>query len=374
MIDTSGHFAKGFDRDEAYSLLELCINLNNPNVPGYTWSAAGWTPVYPAAPDGDADAIGPWRNAWKLWKRAGADNTYALVVRGTITNNDSIIEDVITTSLSAPSAMIKAWDDGYLSIRLADADGAETHLGFTYGLAVLLFANDHGILRGLKANVPAGSKIYVAGHSQGAAVATLLHAFLHYAINDSGDRYGLRDSGYALKSYVFAQPKPGNAQFSMDFARIAGNKGTSFVVNNSRDWVTQVPLSQEFLDEPGADIASQLNSSNANVALRATFDLFRSGLNRVQSLRALVARASENISELKLQVWNRPASQMDVTYKIAGAPPFPSAQSVNFAAAGNVVPVFGYRPDNPDVTPNDPLYQHHLTTYRRLMHEQLDSQ
>jgi hypothetical protein len=30
-IDTSGTFAKGFSRDEALRLLELCLNLNNPD-------------------------------------------------------------------------------------------------------------------------------------------------------------------------------------------------------------------------------------------------------------------------------------------------------------------------------------------------------
>src|SRR6202044_1088426 len=132
---------------------------------------------------------------------------------------------------------------GYISVKLADAAGAETQLGFTYGMEVLMFASDTGILRMLRDHVPQNSKLLITGHSQGAAIATLTHAFLHYAINDPGDRYRLRNSGYSLKSYVFAQPKPGNWQFALDFAHIAASHGTAFTVNNSRDWVTQVPLS-----------------------------------------------------------------------------------------------------------------------------------
>ena len=175
----------------------------------------------------------------------------------------------MTTSISAKQAVIKAWTDGvadkagYISFKMADTDKAETHLGFTYVMAVLMFAGDTGILRTLHDHVPAGSELLIAGRSQGAAVATLTHAFLHYAINEPGDRYRLRNSGYSLKSYVFAQPKPGNWLFALDFARIAGSHGTAFTVNNSRDWITQVPLSIEFLDEPRDDLASAMNASAA---------------------------------------------------------------------------------------------------------------
>jgi len=63
------------------------------------------------------------------------------------------------------------------------------------------------------------------------------------SIADPKDKFGLRDSGFTLKSDVFAQPKPGNWQFAMDFSRIAGSKGTAFVINNNLDWVPQTPLS-----------------------------------------------------------------------------------------------------------------------------------
>ena len=58
-IDTSGRFGKGFDANEAYSLLELCINANNLGEQGYTWQANDWTPIYPAAAADPAQVIGP---------------------------------------------------------------------------------------------------------------------------------------------------------------------------------------------------------------------------------------------------------------------------------------------------------------------------
>ncbi len=258
--DTSGTFAKGFSRDEALRLLELCLNLNNPgDGPAYAADTSAWEPIYPDAADKLAEVLGPWQNAWKLWRSKTEANTYAVVIRGTMEDETSIIEDVIATSLAQPTRM-QAWQNGYLDFTLAQLPGSETHLGFTYGLAALLFARDKGILAELALHVPQGSKIYITGHSQGAAIAALLHAFLHYAINHPTDRYHLANRGYSLKSYFFAQPKPGNWQFGMDFASIASSRGTSFTVNNAQDWVTQVPLAVQFLDEPGSDLIGTTQS------------------------------------------------------------------------------------------------------------------
>jgi hypothetical protein len=379
MIDTSGSFAKGFDASEAYSLLELCINANNLGETGYNWQADDWTPIYPAAATEPAEVIGPWDNAWRLWQNRTAPGTYAIVIRGTIEKSPSILEDVVTTSISAEQAVIKAWADGaagpagYIGFKLADAGKSETHLGFTYGLAVLMFARDNGILSTLRNRVPAGSKLLITGHSQGAAIATLTHAFLHYAINDPGDRYGLRDRGYSLKSYVFAQPKPGNWQFALDFARIAGSRGTAFTVNNSRDWVPQVPLSIEFLDEPGDDLMKALNASAAPPLMKVVYKAFADALRLVPGLRSAAAVQNEKFTEAKLQDWNKgPKNAMDRTYWSAVAPLAPAPGSVNYALAGNPVPVFGYPPGTPGLPANDPLYQHHLPVYRDLMHAQLD--
>jgi hypothetical protein len=62
---------------------------------------------------------------------------------------------------------------------------------------------------------------------------------------------------------------------------------------------------------------------------------------------------------------------MDRSYWSATAPPAPSPSSINYALAGNSVPVFGDPPGTPCMPANDPLYQHHLPTYRALMHAQL---
>jgi hypothetical protein len=108
-IDTSGTFAKGFNRDEALRLLELCLNLNNPDDgAAYAADTSAWEPIYPDAADKPADVLGPWQNAWKLWRSKTEAKTYAVVIRGTMEDETSIIEDVIATSVAQPTRMGRA--------------------------------------------------------------------------------------------------------------------------------------------------------------------------------------------------------------------------------------------------------------------------
>jgi hypothetical protein len=376
--DTSGTFAKGFSRDEALRLLELCLNLNNPgDGPAYAADTSAWEPIYPDAANEPADVLGPWQNAWKLWRSKTEAKTYAVVIRGTMSEETSIIEDVIATSVAQPTRM-QAWQSGYLDFTLAKLPGSETHLGFTYGLAALLFARDKGILAELALHVPPGSKIYITGHSQGAAIAALLHAFLHYAINDPTDRYHLANQSYSLKSYFFAQPKPGNWQFGMDFASVASSHGTSFTVNNTSDWVTQVPLAVEFLDEPSSDLIVQLNQSARKQgkvlefdALKLAIQVAEDAVNRAKAQRALFAASTEDHTLTALQ---RETGLLDQQWMTPGNAMMPAAFSINYVGVGNLVPVFGNGPCvvlTPAGPAGDPLCQHHLPTYRALMKAQL---
>jgi hypothetical protein len=264
-VDTSWRRGKGFNLAEAKALIEFDIALDYGQQ-GYVGdvrkpvNTAGWDEVYPyhetLPANTDPTTVGPYDNAWKLYHKTNSD-IYVIAIRGTIDTKRSIVNNVIATSTPA-DVHLPIDQNRVLSFKLAETPGAETHLGWTYATAELIFNDDFGILQALHTGlVPKGSRILITGHSQGAAVATLVHAFLHYAISDPYDKFGLRDSGYTLKSYVFAQPKPGNWQFAMDFARIAASRDTAFVVNNNKDWVPQVPLSIEFLDEPGADLLAQ---------------------------------------------------------------------------------------------------------------------
>src|SRR5208283_141394 len=104
----------------------------------------------------------------------------------------------------------------YLNVTFASLPRAEVHEGFAYGIFTQLFDGDYGVLARIKDEIPAGSTLIITGHSQGAALATLAHAFFYYAAQEG--RFGVPEMKLKLRSYVFAQPKPGNTQFTLDFA------------------------------------------------------------------------------------------------------------------------------------------------------------
>jgi hypothetical protein len=376
-MDTSWKLDKGFNLDEAKALIEFCTALDYgvDAPPDYAAvaepaNAAGWEEIYPLREklpaNGVPPPIGPYRNAWKLYRKINSD-IYVVAIRGTIDTKGSIVSDLIATSTPA-QVQIQARQNPYKRVlfTLAEAPQAETHLGWTYAMAELMFDRNYGILRALHdpTLVKPGSRILITGHSQGAAIATLVHAFLHYAIVDPADKFGLEHSGFTLKSYVFAQPKPGNWQFAMDFARIAGSKGTAFVINNNWDWVPQTPLSIEFFDEPGADIAALLNGLPG----------WRSVVNSMLAGGAIVAgQGARSLIALKVADEAVKAieqnNEFDDRYLVDGLVPENAKRgySVNYAVAGEQVPVFGSALPAGVILDDGPMAEHHGPTYRTLI-------
>lgn len=354
----------GFLLDEARSMLDLCIDLNSPEV---KLTFNDWNEVYKGVSETDPKndlGIGPFNNAWKLWQKKGDDKTYALAVRGTIEDKASIMEDIIATSVSATQVHIAVGDNRNLPFTLAAVPGSETHLGFVYGLAVLMFHKDIGILKQIKEKVPPGSKIYISGHSQGAAIATMVHAFLYYAIHDPADRYNLKNSNYSLKSYVFAQPKPGNWQFCADFARIAASKGYAYVINNTLDWVPQVPVTVEFLDEPGRDLLDEHKKTITSMLRRTALDAAVLGFKGIMRLRADIAGDVQTKLDRKIHGY---ISNLSSNYFITGTGQLQveKASSLNYVACGNPITVVGT--GVADTIHDGWLTQHHTSTYKNLL-------
>jgi hypothetical protein len=333
-------------------------------------NAAGWEEVYPTHEILPANAIptaiGPYSNAWKLYHKMGSD-IYVIAIRGTIDTKGSIAADLIATSTPA-YVQIQARRNPYrkVAFTLAETPQAETHLGWTYATADLMFDKENGILHVLNDTneVPPGSRLLITGHSQGAAIATLVHAFLHYSIADPANPFGLHGKGFALKSYVFAQPKPGNWQFAMDFARIAGSKGTAFVINNNWDWVPQTPLSIEFFDEPGADMAALLNSLPG---WRGVVNSIIAGgaIGAAQGVRGAIALKVADAAVKEIEENNK----FDERYLLEGVVPADAkrAYSVNYAVAGEQVPVFGSALPAGAIDNDGPMAEHHGPTYRKLL-------
>ncbi len=304
--------------------------------------------------DPDLNGFGPWQNAWLLYEGKGAyKGSYAIAIRGTVFSNEpSVAEDAIFHPVAARAFLSHA-------VQFADADNATLHSGFAHATFTLMLDDRYGILRVLHdKHVATGSRLYIVGHSQGAAMATITHAFLHYAMRtddlSGAPAFGLKGMGYKLKSYGFAQPKPGNYAFSTDFARITQAADNAIVINNHIDPVPKVPLTLQ----AAGDLDSDFKGSS--FGLRTLH--FFAGIG--SSIRGVVSFFGEPFAR-------KSAEGYGYFYNYDNIKPLGSnttASSWDFSPAGRVVMVFGTPGD-----PNDVFLQHHATTYRRLIAEQLNN-
>lgn len=235
----------GFDPTEALPLMAICYDINcnttgvkpPPNPPPPVElpvppkpGSFGWELAYDPGKVVFAD------NYWQLWKNTRVTGQYALAFRGTTTNLDSIVEDVFAILVPASLSFLG------VTVRLAKDPMAHVHVGFVGGLAAMLV--DNLLLKleefAISENM---TDLFVVGHSQGAALATLCHSFLHYQDVSSNLKGKVN-----LKSYIFAQPKPGNKHYAYDYELITSQSAEGygpmgFRVTSDQDWVPQAPLS-----------------------------------------------------------------------------------------------------------------------------------
>ena len=199
----------------------------------------------------------------------------------------------------------------------------------------------------------------VTGHSQGAAMATLLRSYLQYSPNAL--------SGVSYKTYVYAQPKPGNDHYAADFENRFSNPGLGFRVTNSLDWVPQVPFTLEFLGD--------INEPNPlSVLTRPEFLIKVAKSIPVRGISLLVEDASHSIVTRQIERV-RPALQQLMTRKAGpaaivfdGAIDVPLMITFNFANAGTNFSLMG----NPcvDAQCADLFFEHHASTYYGLLQKQ----
>lgn len=281
--------AYAFDRhnlDEALEMAELSARMNGRGQAGETHApekmdaTCGFWELKSEGKSNDARkdfGFSSYANRWATYKSQNSTQpeTYAIVIRGTITEPSSIFQDALAAPTSANRVYFADQKSGIKGafLQLAEDKEADVHAGFAYGLIdILLHKEEDGApseqgataLLAYLRELPANATIYITGHSQGAAIATLLHAFLLQRDAPQNAIYGLAGKNFKIRSYVFAQPKPGDWRFAMDYSRAlykSKDGDFAYVVNNPNDWVPQVPLSHQW---PSEAAGQMLISANAN--------------------------------------------------------------------------------------------------------------
>lgn len=383
---------KGFDINEAKDMLDLCINLNgngmkegDGEICPDSLEPAHWDLVFDSYIKKDKEikpcskkydkvsGFGPYSNRWKLWRYKDKKDVYAIVIRGTVGDVASIKEDFLATSLdgtcinipyrgtnhdfvkssfnnSIPDSniLVPTLEKRGVCFKLAATPGSEVHAGFCYGLAVIMFDKNRGILKQLS-KLPANSQIYITGHSQGAALATLAHAFLYYAENEGGPS-GRRflDKNFSFKSYVFAQPKPGNWQFAMDYAENIGNKGLSYTINNVYDGVPQVPLSIQHIN-------------NAIESVSSGHPIIYFFMKSIDSIKRFFSSSINSYFSNK-DIISKDFDEKNYVHKIKDLGK--SGDTLNYMPVGNIIAV---KPSKNPPLNGDVLREHHLGTYKKLL-------
>ena len=376
-------FLAGFSAAEATDAVNLCMQLNGTGLVGQSPPnvSSRWVQQFDSRQtdpslketrdrsDGTQqviDGMGPFDNAWAAWKSLQDEQLYAVVIRGTVDAPSSILDDVLATSIRANSALPVKTPDGttwclpLAMVSSANAANAAVHMGFIWGTAILVYHNDLGILKYLL-GLPAGSKILIAGHSQGAAIATLLHAMLLHASTDATGPLAdaLKPKGFQYKSYVFAQPKPGNWQFGHDYAQMAGNRGLALCLNNSRDWVPQVPLSVDLPDEVTGNPIDPYLATKHPVLMEMANLLGRAA----QAGRVAIGDVAQFAADRAMDYLG---AHIDGPFLSDGAVD-DTAAYLNYVQCGRLYSLCGQVSPEEDT---DALWQHHCGNYANLLAQQ----
>ncbi len=102
--------------------------------------------------------------------------------------------------------------------------------------------------------------------------------------------------------------------------------------------MTQVPLSIEFLDEPGDDLVNEMNASAAPPLMKLAYKVFTDAVRRTPDLRRAAAAQNEKFTEGKLQDWNKGPNVMDRSYSERHRPTGAKPQLYQLRPGGQLGP------------------------------------
>jgi hypothetical protein len=374
-----------FDTNEAMAMIEFCVDLDSqddrltkghPTVFNMRQDRCpGWKKMIDSrdlfAKSRNLDETSgnnparngfpPFDSAWTLWKNTESNQpVYALAFRGTVVSSrPSAAEDALATTVASRYG-IEYPPHKYLPVTFAVLPRAEVHEGFAYAAFSQLFDGQFGVLKNIHDVVEPGSTLIITGHSQGAALATLTHAFFYYAAKEG--RFQVAEMNFKPKSYVFAQPKPGNVQFALDFAHITGCGSNAFVFNNTLDPVPALPPTHLF----AADAFQDVRGRGFGLYVR-----INNAMNRIK--RCFSGLVSDTLASKIKQVTkaNHDSFYLSKELREGSATNTAGGVSQSYTLAGNVIPLRGFSDGtNYYGIPKDgvdPFIQHHATTYRRLL-------
>lgn len=191
-------------------------------------------------------------NLWDLW----TDDTGRAVIsiRGTTLKTESWLANLYAAMIPAKGSLQLSESKSF-NYNLAAHPQAAVHVGWVLSTAYLTEDMLPKIIEQYQSGI---QDFLIIGHSQGGAIAYLLRSHL---ANLQAE--GVLPNNLTFKTYCSAAPKPGNLQYAYEFETLTQG-GWSFNVVNTADWVPEVPISIQTLDDfnevnPFNDVESNMN-------------------------------------------------------------------------------------------------------------------
>ncbi|GAB3538985.1 lipase family protein [Spirosoma fluminis] len=176
-------------------------------------------------------------NRWDLWTDNQGKAVFSL--RGTTANSVSWLANFYAAMVPAKGEL-QLDSTQKFTYELASNPRAAVHVGWLISTAFL--ARD--ILPRLDSCYRRGIKdMIIMGHSQGGAIAFLLTAHLRNL-----QKQAKIPADIQFKTYCSAGPKPGNLYFAYEYEAATQN-GWAYNVVNSADWVPEVPISIQTIND-----------------------------------------------------------------------------------------------------------------------------
>lgn len=222
----------GFDKAEYLELLKICAEtVDTPASKNVKLEKPAYHKmVYKSIPT-ELD------NKWDLW--ISNDNIAVISIRGTTLKTESWLENFFAAMVPARGKLYLSANDTF-RYKLAEDKKAAVHIGWLIGMASIAKT----VIPRIDSCYKSGIKEYrIFGHSQGGAIAYLLRSYLYYQ-----QQKGKLPMDIVFKTYCSAAPKPGNLYYAYDYEYITRN-GWGYTIVNTADWVPEVPLSLQTVDD-----------------------------------------------------------------------------------------------------------------------------